>query len=422
MGTVDELIGQLEAGGYHERKYAAEKLGEVRDPIAVPAILQTLKKPQESTDVRAAAAHAIGKIGDWNAIPELLNAYEIHKGFVDVPIVTAVGEILGRTSPDDDRSREVFSNAVNWLIEIAQERDFRSRDFQTLCRMRTTAVEALGQSRDPKVIPALTKQLTDDLCFDDARAAARALRHFNDPQVIEALIQAAGNKNIADGIRLAAVESLTELADPQAVDTLIQIVEDQSEYYQTRREAARALGRIGDPKAIEPLIRTLKSERESVTSEIGAVTADILGEDIAKALGAFRDPRVIDALVKALGYEYHTAYGASESLKKLRDPRTVEPLIRIVEDAGNKGVVYDYRRRFAAEILGVLGDPRAIPALTKAARDGDEKLREAAFESIQPFIPTHPDAILRLPPEDRHFLGRLIQNAQRDELLREVCN
>jgi HEAT repeat protein len=390
MGRVDELIRELETGNTNERIQAAELLGQ---------------------------------LGDLNAVPELLNAYETRKGFLDVPIIEAVGEILGRTTPDDDESREVFSNAVNWLIEIAQERDFRSRDFQTLCQMRVAAAKALAKTRDPKAIPALTKQLHDDLCFDDARAAAVALRHFNDPQAIQALIQTAGNKNIAESIRQAAVESLSELGDPKAVDTFIQIVEDQSVYYQIRRAAARALGRIGDPKAIEPLIRTLERERESVTSDVAAEIADILGEDIAKALGAFRDPRVVDALIKALGYEFHTAHGASESLKKLRDKRAVEPLIRIVEDDGNrnKGLGYDYGRAFAAGILGVLGDPRAIPTLAKALRDDDIKVREYAFESLRAFVLTHPDAILRLPPDDRHLLGRLIQDAQRDELSQEIC-
>ena len=390
MGRVDELIRQLKTGNTNEQIQAAKLLGQ---------------------------------IGDLNAVPELLNAYETRKGFLDVPIIEAVGEILGRTDPDDEESREVFSNAVNWLIEIAQERDFRSRDFQTLCQMRVAAAKALAKTRAPKAIPALTKQLLDGLCFDDARTAAVVLRYFNDPQVIHALIQAAANKNIAESVRHAAVESLSELGDPKAVDTFIQILEDQSVFYQIRREAARALGRIGDPKAIEPLIRTLESERESVTSDVAAATADILGEDITKALGAFRDPRVIDALVKALGYEYHTAHGASESLKRLRDRRAVEPLIRIVEDDGNrnKGLGYDHRRIFAAEILGVLGDPRAIPALAKAMHDKDERLSQYAFESLRPFIPTHPDAILRLPPEDRNLLGRLIQDTLRDELSQEIC-
>jgi HEAT repeat protein len=147
------------------------------------------------------------------------------------------------------------------------------------------------------------------------------------------------------------------------------------------------------------------------------ICATGLRNAIPEVLGAFRDPRVIDALIKALGSDYHTAYAAAESLKKLRDRRAVEPLIRRLEDKRGGG----YHREFPAQILGVLGDPRAIPALVNALRDGSIFLRRGALESLRRFIPTHPDAILRLPPDDRHLLGRLIQDAQRNELLHEVC-
>ena len=420
MPTVDELIRQLETGNYYERFQAAIELGKLGDPKAVPALLQTLTRPYESTDARAAAAHAIGKLGDLNAVPELLNAYKTHKGFVGLPIVEAVSEILGRTAPEDEKSRDVFSNAVNWLIEVAQERNSRLvfRDFQTLCKVRLAAVEALAKIRDPKVIPALTNQLHDDsLCIENAVAAARALRHFNDPQAIQALIQAAGNKNIADNVREVAVESLSDIGNPNAVDTLIQILEDRAERFPIRRAAARTLGRIGDPKAIEPLIGTLERERASVGGYIGGTTADILGADITKALGAFRDPRVTDALVKALGYEYSIAHGAAESLKKLRDRRAVEPLIRLAE----KGGIYDHTPLLALQILGVLNDPRAVPTLVKAMRHPHPLMSQYATESLRRFLITHPDAILRAAPKDRNLIGRVFQDAERDEFTKSVC-
>ena len=420
MGRVDELIRQLETGNYYERFQAAIELGKLGDPKAVPALLQTLTRPYESTDARAAAAHAIGKLGDLNAVPELLNAYKTHKGFVGLPIVEAVSEILGRTAPEDEKSRDVFSNAVNWLIEVAQERNSRLvfRDFQTLCKVRLAAVEALAKIRDPKVIPALTNQLHDDsLCIEDAVAAARALRHFNDPQAIQALIQAAGNKNIADNVREVAVESLGDIGNPNAVDTLIQILEDRAERFPIRRAAARTLGRIGDPKAIEPLIGTLERERASVGGYIGGTTAEILGEDITKALGAFRDPRVTDALVKALGYEYSIAHGAAESLKKLRDRRAVEPPIRLAE----KGGIYDHTPLLALQILGVLNDPRAVPTLVKAMRHPHPLMSQYATESLRRFLITHPDAILRAAPKDRDLMGRVFQDAERDEFTKSVC-
>ena len=402
MGTVDELIRELQSSrSYKERRDAASALGRLGEPKAVPALLRTLKNYREDTEVLHAAAHAVGKIGDLYAVPELLDAYEATENKVEAPIFEAIGEILGRTSPDDDNSREIYSRAVDTLIQAVQ--NHRASD-----ESRADAARALGKTRDPKAIPVLTNHLLEDHRREVRVAAAVALRHFNHPQAIHALV-AATNKKIPRGVREAAVQSLGVIGNPNAVDTLIQILEDGSEEYFIRTEAARALGRIGDPKAIEPLIRTLHNEWHK--------TAGGLRKTIAEALGAFHDPRVTDALVNALARDYDTARAAAESLKKLRDRRAVEPLIRRLEDKQSGG----YRRALPAEILGVLGDPRAIPALAKALHDDDEDIRKAASKSLLAFVPTHPDAILRLPPDARHRLGRLIQDAQRKELSHEIC-
>jgi len=411
MATVDELIRQLETGDPNERYQAASALGQLGDPKALPALIRALD--DSDANVHIAAARAVGKIGDLNAIQNLLDAYERRTERFAEPIFDAIGEILGRTSPDE-KNRAVFAGVVDRLIQFVQQDD----SFDTIVRAKAAA-EALGKTRDPKAIPILIERLRKRGSFEMAKAAARALRHFDDPQVIQALTEVAANKNIDEKLREAAVQSLGDIGNPEVVDTLIPILEeDSAKPYPTlgdtlRKETARALGRIGNPKAIEPLIRALQKERD--WSKFG------LREAFIDALGNFRDPQVTDALVGALSMDYSTAAAAAETLKKLRDRRAVEPLIRIVEDGGKKGVYTDHRRRFAAQILGVLGDPRAIPALVNALHDHEEDIRKAARESLLAFVPTHPDAILRLAPEDRHLIGRLIQDAQREEFVQEVC-
>ena len=206
--------------------------------------------------------------------------------------------------------------------------------------------------------------------------------------------------------RMLAAHALGDHHDPRAIDALIQTLEDQSVGCAARIQAARALARIGDPKAIEPLIRTMEE-----------ICERHLHHAVAEALGAFHDPRVTNTLIKALGKDFFTAHAAAESLKKLRDPRAVEPLIRRLEDKQFGG----YHRELPAQVLGVLGDPSAIPALVNALRDDDEDVRKAASESLRRFTLTHPDAILRIDPEDRNLLGRLIQEKERDEFTKSVC-
>jgi HEAT repeat protein len=320
-------------------------------------------------------------------------------------ILYAVGEILSRTSPDDENSREVFSHAVDTLIETVSD-DWTSEE------VRAAAAKALGKSRDPKAIPVLTRHLHEYQPIEVAKAAAFALRHFDDPQAIQALAKAAINTKLVREVQETAVESLGEIGNPNAVGTLIQILEDSSENHSVRTEAARALGRIGDPKAIEPLIRTLHNEWHKTMVDLRKAIID--------ALGAFQDPRVTDALVNALARDENTARAAAKMLKKLRDRRAVERLTRLV--AGDVEDAREHERELAADVLGALGDPRAIPALAKALHDDYcDRLPQYAAQSLLAFVPTHPDAILRLPQEDRNRLGRLIQDAQREELLKELC-
>jgi len=227
---------------------------------------------------------------------------------------------------------------------------------------------------------------------------------------VDALIQQLETGNLHE--RTLAARALGDHHDPRAIDALIQTLEDRSADGSLRTEAARALGRIGDPKAIEPLIRTLHNEWHK--------TMGGLRKTIAETLGAFRDPRVTDALVNALAPDDDAARAAAESLKKLRDPRAVEWLTRLV--AGDIEDAREHERELAAQVLGAIGDPRAIPALVKALRDDYcERVPQYAAQSLQSFVLTHPDAILRLPPDDRHRLGRLIQDAERNELAQEIC-
>jgi hypothetical protein len=145
-----------------------------------------------------------------------------------------------------------------------------------------------------------------------------------------------------------------------------------------------------------------------------------LRKAVIDALTVFREQRVIDALIRGIR-DLEIARAAVEALKKLRDKRAVEPLIRIFEC--KDGIrEFDYERPLAVEVLGAIDDPRVVPILVKALRDRYDRVRMYAFEAIPSFIPTHPDAILRLPPEDRNLLGRLFQDAQNDELLKKLCS
>jgi hypothetical protein len=67
---------------------------------------------------------------------------------------------------------------------------------------------------------------------------------------------------------------------------------------------------------------------------------------------------------------------AAVALGRLRDARSVKPLIQALGDSNNAV------RAVAAIALGVLGDAQALPALRKASEDPDKTVRRRATEAM----------------------------------------
>ena len=200
--------------------------------------------------------------------------------------------------------------------------------------------------------------------------------------------------------RVADIFSISK--DRSAVPVLLDAL--QGEYYTVRARAALALGRIGDKKAMQPLLHALKDPEDD-----GRIAACL-------ALGLFKDPTTFDeitnillddakievrqAAAKALGHTQHPA-ALSYLMEALRDPFwwyerevqagdlfnaieklglvAVEPLIEALQD--KEGTV----RRYAAGLLGRIGDPRAIEPLGMALYDLHHDVGKAAAEALTKF-------------------------------------
>ena len=203
-------------------------------------------------------------------------------------------------------------------------------------------------------------------------------------------------------LRARAADIFSISKDKSAVPALLEAL--QGEYFTVRARAALALGRIGEKNAIQSLIRALKDPEDDV--RIAACLA----------LGLFKDPATFDeitnvllddakievrqAAAKALGYTQHPA-ALSYLMEALRDPFwwyerevqagdlfnaiekmgpvAVEPLIEAMQD--KEGTV----RRYAAGLLGRMGDPRAIEPLGMALYDLHHDVGKAAAEALTKF-------------------------------------
>jgi HEAT repeat protein len=203
-------------------------------------------------------------------------------------------------------------------------------------------------------------------------------------------------------IRARVAEVFAISKDRSAVPTLLEAL--QGEYFTVRSRAALALGKIGDTKATQPLLQTLKDKEDEVRSAA------------CLALGLFKDPSTFDditnvllddpkievrqAAARALGNTQHSAalpylmealhdsywwyereYAASDLLLAIEKMGViaVNPLIEALQD--KEGTV----RKFAAILLGKLGDLRAIEPLGMALYDMHHEVGKVSAEALVHF-------------------------------------
>ncbi|MDL1910370.1 HEAT repeat domain-containing protein [Chloroflexi bacterium CFX6] len=203
-------------------------------------------------------------------------------------------------------------------------------------------------------------------------------------------------------LRARAAEVLGLCRDKSAIPVLLDAL--KGEYYTVRARAAIALGRIGDRQAIEPLIAALRDPEDEVRmgaclglghfkdpSTFDEITEVLLDDPkievrqaAAKALGETGHPAAIPFLLEALRdpywwYEREAAAGDLLSAIEKMGAASVEPLIEALQD--KEGAV----RRFAAILLGRVGDRRAIEPLGMALYDLHHDVGKASAEALVNF-------------------------------------
>ena len=285
---------------------------------------------------------------------------------------------------------------MDWLIGskqgeakrlIAQLTDVtrRERAAQELIRLGSDAVspliEAL-QTRDGNLLPLYQQIL--------ARIPSAT------PLLLKALTTA------HPIIRGRAAEVFAISKDRAATPALLQAL--QGEYFTVRSRAALALGKIRDAKAIPPLLSALKDPEDEVRiaaclalssfkdpSTFDDITNVLLDDpkiDVrqaaARALGDTQHPAALPYLMEALHdsfWWYEREYAAVDLLSAIEKMgiAAVPPLIEALRD--KEGTV----RKFAATLLGQLGDPRAMEPLGMALYDLHHEVGKVAAESLARF-------------------------------------
>lgn len=243
---------------------------------------------------------------------------------------------------------------------------------------RRDAAVALGQSTDPRALPALADALLDpaDLVFS---AAAEALLGMGSEGQGALLSTLRGASQRDGGQAWRRMVGLMATADDSLVEDLTRGLDRQPAAL--RREVVRVLAALGNPQAMPAVVRAMGDADEAVVAEavealarsgpsgVPSLIAAVQGGGTAarrcaaRALGQRPGAAVVEALVQALGdADAEVRRAAARSLGLLKEPQSLAALLAALRDTSS-GVVQE-----AAAAVGNMGDPRAILSLVDAAR------------------------------------------------------
>ncbi|MFB7508825.1 HEAT repeat domain-containing protein [Streptomyces broussonetiae] len=363
------------------RRSACFGLGAQEDAQDVPA-LRTRLSEDADVAVRRAAAHALARTGCEEAMTALVGALSDGAIHEDVAYALAAvhppptDQLLTLLADGTNQQRLGAATALGLLGERrAAPGLLVLLTDATALPVRVAAVDALGRLRHLPAAPPLIGLLTDPEAPGRLRArAAWALGRMGATEAEPVLRQALSEP--VESIRLRAAEALGLLpGSPPTVASLAQAAQDPSPDVQ--EAALQALGNLGS--LARPALRTLL-----------ATTEGRLRPRVVTLLARCADITDLDTLTAiAIEDETQAALHAVDGIARLRDPRTVDALCRIIDRPEKPGFQLDFALRTTAlrglcriQVAG-RPDPSAAAALM-ACYMGEAGYRshEAAREAV----------------------------------------
>jgi HEAT repeat protein len=319
---ADRLADMLHCGRKEVRQVCATVLGYLGGDRAAGLLLESLKH-DDDPGVRQRAGSWVPRIAGEHAIPHVINSLARENSLNSLPGEKSrfqYGAINGIAHIGGDR-------AMQALLGLLKNGDSHHR-FYAAC--------ALGEMGAREALPDLLAALADKAGGQVREGAAIALDVLGDERSVPALLETLQNCS-DDDLANRIAGALGRIGGERAQIGLIRILQTRTRTTIGRGWAAYALGRIGGPESIAPLQRALKDREETVR----VLAAGALGV----AAGADAMP---------------------DLLKILSDERETQ-----------------FLRQKAAETLGELRDPRAIPILVAAIDDGESEIADSAAEALR---------------------------------------
>lgn len=360
-------------------------LKEIREPQAVVPLIRALK--DADPNIRGHVAYTLGKIGDTRTIDPLvsllndsdeqvvINATRALRDIGDHsaidPLIASLrngnwyaGEVLLKFGWQPDNSE---AGAAYWISMVTH--NFLARDIEQ--NKRWEKCVEIG----PPAIPSLIMAL-----------------HYQSPRVREKAVTLldrlewkpdSSEAGAAYWIAKGEWDKCLEIGEP-AIKPLVTFLLKNSDF-DSSMNAFQMLTNLGwKPDSIttrklekiwEPKVRSLIGDLAN--SDFGGNWNKYkAATDKLDKIGSFAVPSLLNAV-----YSHNYPRGrevARASVTNLGSS-AVEPLSAILVNKESDS----FDRKYAAEILGEIGDARAVDALNTALKDNEKEVREAAIKALE---------------------------------------
>ena len=325
QSALEQLIGAL----------TGENLGTSADWTTARAFAGVLDA--DRPELRMAAATGLGRIGDRNATPALVDR-------------------LGDSDP----------------------------------RVRARAAVACGRLEDPRAVEALGRRL-DDAYVDVRQAAADALGKIGTDPALEILVRYADDES--EAVRRTVVDALGHFGSVEPVETLVETLED--DYEAVRRTAMFSLVEILSNAPTEQSHQVREATAERLESATAADVIPPLAEILTESTGTPQRRNAAWLLGRVTGQKHRqtaqtalidvlvddddmTAQFAATSLAQLDGSGLESELLELLESEASTAA-----KSKALFVLGkVGGEAVRVELATFVDQADDETLREAAFSAL----------------------------------------
>lgn len=304
-GDVEGLVKCLQYRQWEVRRDAVQALGELQAGAAVKPLLAALRQDW-SVEVQTRAAEALGRIKDPRAVPFLIDCLQ------------SIIPTLKRKAADS--LVHLGAASVEPLCVALQDLD---------PAVQEDAAWILGEIRDRRAMPHLISAMADE-SWEVRRAALEALQKIDPdwydseearemvPHLIAALVDEETGKNAA---------SVLVRIGSAAVPALIRMLQQIHPW--TSHLVAWALGEIKDPTALPALLIAL-AKGETVLQRVvveALSRIDSHWRHHEKTLG------LLPPLLKCLNNpDPKVRYPAARALVAIRNMGIVGPLIKILKE------------------------------------------------------------------------------------------